>query len=156
MAQSPYGRPRDLVRLKQYALRLDNQYWSYQDEKKKMTSSDQPSTSESNSTSRSKSKRPKTSSNSNPAPTSSSNPTSKSDRSKTRSGISETERQRRMTDGLCLYCGEAGHRRDACPKIPSSTGKGSTKPKTGRAAKVTIVESESESDSGSENDEATQ
>ena len=32
-----------------------------------------------------------------------------------RGPISQVERQRRMDNNLCLYCGKAGHRRLECP-----------------------------------------
>ena len=32
--------------------------------------------------------------------------------------ISQQEKSRRITEGLCLYCGESGHLRVDCPKKP--------------------------------------
>jgi hypothetical protein len=33
-----------------------------------------------------------------------------------------TERQRRIDEGLCLYCGDAGHKVPECPKKPAASG----------------------------------
>lgn len=35
-----------------------------------------------------------------------------------RARLTVAEKQRRRTQGLCLYCGERGHLRDACPSLP--------------------------------------
>jgi hypothetical protein len=35
---------------------------------------------------------------------------------KQRSRLSESERARRITSGLCVYCGKPGHRRENCPE----------------------------------------
>ena len=35
-----------------------------------------------------------------------------------RARLTAAEKQRRRTQGLCLYCGEKGHVRDACPVLP--------------------------------------
>uniref|UniRef100_A0A3B1IBQ3 Gypsy retrotransposon integrase-like protein 1 n=1 Tax=Astyanax mexicanus TaxID=7994 RepID=A0A3B1IBQ3_ASTMX len=39
-----------------------------------------------------------------------------------RAHLSLEERQRRLRDRLCLYCGQAGHMRSSCPVRPSSAG----------------------------------
>ena len=39
--------------------------------------------------------------------------------------LSERERRERFEKGLCLYCGQAGHARDSCPKL-SNKKKGQT------------------------------
>lgn len=35
-----------------------------------------------------------------------------------RTRLTAAERERRRSQGLCLYCGERGHLRDACPSLP--------------------------------------
>ncbi|ORY54071.1 hypothetical protein BCR35DRAFT_244818, partial [Leucosporidium creatinivorum] len=35
--------------------------------------------------------------------------------------VTEEEKQKRMRDGLCLYCGGAGHILNTCPKRPASS-----------------------------------
>jgi Retrotransposon gag protein len=53
--------------------------------------------------------------------------------------LSPAEKKRRMDNNLCLFCGEPGHRANACPKSTSSA----TKAK-GRSAEITEVPSDAE------------
>ncbi len=45
-----------------------------------------------------------------------------------RTRLSQAERERRMRDKCCLYCGESGHFRANCPEL---VGKGSSRPRGG-------------------------
>lgn len=45
-----------------------------------------------------------------------------------RTRLSQAERERRMRDKCCLYCGESGHFRANCPEL---AGKGSSRPRRG-------------------------
>ena len=41
-------------------------------------------------------------------------------KAETRGPLSQTEKDRRRAEGLCLYCGEKGHFHASCPKLPSN------------------------------------
>ena len=46
-----------------------------------------------------------------------------------RMGLTPTERQRRLLQRLCMYCGQEGHRKDHCPALPKG---GAHQPREGR------------------------
>jgi len=58
--------------------------------------------------------------------------------------ITEEEKKRRREQGLCLYCGEAGHRADACPSLPAKNNSQSSSNSTNSSG-----QSSSQSGSGS-------
>jgi len=126
-------RPPTLNGLKLLARQLDSRYWRRQEEIKRENRS-KPSTSQE------KSNNNKSSKNTNTTTTSSSTPKSSSASTSTPSGSNNTtnqpkktsedltgklgkdgkltteERNRRLTNNLCLFCGVAGHRASECRK----------------------------------------
>jgi hypothetical protein len=127
-------RPNTLIGLKALALQIDSRYWRRQEEikrenKSKLSTTSQDKSNNNNnksskntSTSATSSTAPKTSSTSMSTPSGSGNSASSS--KKTTKDLSNQlgkdgklttdERNRRITNNLCLFCGGTGHRASEC------------------------------------------
>jgi hypothetical protein len=151
-------RPNTLIGLKALARQIDSRYWRRQEEIKRENKS-KPSTtsqdksnnnnnksSKNTSTSATSSTTPKTSSTSTSTPSGSGNSASSS--KKTTEDLSNKlgkdgklttdERNRRITNNLCLFCGGTGHRASECKKAAKA-----------RAAKVKTESADTKSASDS-------
>jgi Retrotransposon gag protein len=138
------GKPSTLTELKTLAHSIDARHWERLREKSRSDKSNQ-----SNNNNKSD-KKPHNSSNNQPSQSNkpqqnkqqgSNDKSNKSSSSPAKSAISDgltkegkltqQERQRRMDNNLCLYCGGVGHKADSCNKRNSSAAKAK-----GRAAQV--------------------
>jgi hypothetical protein len=154
IADRPGGRPRDLNTLRRIAQDYDAHYWQRHEEKGRTSaSSGTPSASRGNPS------QPR--SNPSPSTSSSSRPPAPSDRPRPQrpdlSGklsndgkLTSDERQRRMQNNLCLYCGKGGHKATECSLAKANTNRNKT-PSTlapkARAATIEEIPENSTSDS---------
>jgi len=140
------GKPATLTELKTLAHSIDARHWERLREKSRADKSNQSNKSD---------KKPPNSGNQSSSQSHNNNkpqqnkPHSSNDKSKSSSGsasaksssisdnltkdgkLTQQERQRRVANNLCLYCGGVGHKADACNKNNSSAAKAK-----GRAAKT--------------------
>jgi hypothetical protein len=139
------GKPNTLANLRLKAQDADNIYWMQEEENriesKNSGNTSAPNKKDSNKKPNSQSppkSSPNTSSTSTPKPSGSSKDKPKnsiSDKLGKNGKLTGDERDRRMKEGLCLYCGEKGHVAHDCPKSAAAKG---------RAAKVSAPESKAE------------
>ena len=136
------GKPSTLDEMKKLAHSIDARHWERLREKSR---SDKPIPTKSDKPSHNNSAFHNTSNNSTKKTHSSTNDSHKSNKPSTvnnssKSAISDKlkdgkltqqERQRRMDNNLCMYCGSVGHKASDCPKSTSSASKAK-----GRAAQV--------------------
>ena len=137
---SEVGKPNTLSELRELAQSLDHRYWERRAERSRETSGTSKSGGKSGSNSNSNSEQRssgQSSSSASRTPQKSSDrqsgtPSSKASGNKSKSDktppkpyadklgkdgkLTPEERQRRISKGLCLFCGEAGHSANACPK----------------------------------------
>ena len=145
------GKPNTLAALRLKAQDADNIYWMQEEEtrleSKNSGNSGNPSKKDLNKNSNShSSSKPSPASNNNSTSSSSKAPPKSSSKDKPKNSISDKlgkngkltgdERERRMKEGLCLYCGEKGHVAHDCPKSAAAKA---------RSAKVTTPESKADS-----------
>jgi Retrotransposon gag protein len=135
-------KPATLAELEQVALKIDLRYWQPQHEKQDFSdrgrSSEYPKHHKNDSGGAKEFQAKNNSNSSKPSRfPSSSKPSSAigSDRK-----ITSEERQRRITNQLCLYCGEAGHVLDNCPKKSPRTSKSSSSKKQESKSNIRSVE----------------
>ena len=147
------GKPNTLAALRLKAQDADNIYWMQEDETRLESKNSgnirNPSKKDSNKNSNSHSSSkpsPNSNNNNNSSSTSSKTPPKGASKDKPKSSISDKlgkngkltgdERERRMKEGLCLYCGEKGHVAHDCPKSAAAKA---------RSAKVSAPESKTDS-----------
>ena len=125
-----HGKPSTLDEMKRLAHSIDSRHWERQREKSRSekshpTKSDKsPSTNNSDNSSKKDSSSTNTSNKpSKPAASTSSAP-KPVDPDKLKDGkLTTQERQRRMDNNLCMYCGEVGHKAQACTKSAKAKGR---------------------------------
>lgn len=132
------GKPSTIDDLISHAIKLDNDLYQYNTNTKKKSSAQDHS--------KPRDHTPKAPTSSHTTTTTSHSQSTSSDvvpmdidavRTAPRGPLSAAERQRRLDNKLCLYCGEAGHLVSACPKSKS-------RPKTDRKeARISAVEDSS-------------
>ena len=139
------GKPSTLDSMKKLAHSIDSRHWERvreksRSEKQPPSKSDKPANTNNSSTNKNSSNNSKSTSNTSNSnkskATSSGNSATKSDISdKLKDGkLTQQERQRRMDNNLCMYCGGVGHKASECSKSNSSASKAK-----GRSAKVTAT-----------------
>jgi ferredoxin len=115
LARLPEGRPRSLTALEKITLRMDQHYWEYQEDLKieQHRISLPPSPSSTFSAARGTTPPITNPLLRTPTPRTLGKQPTHTDSS---GRLTAAERLRRFENNLCMYCGEAGHRRDNCPK----------------------------------------
>ena len=116
LARLPEGRPRSLTSLEKIILRMDQHYWEYQEDLK--AEQNRTPFSPPSSSIFSAAHGPSTSFTTKPLlRTPTPQILGKQPIHVDSSGrLTAAEKMRRFENNLCRYCGEAGHRRDNCPK----------------------------------------
>ena len=132
------GKPTTLAALRLKAQDTDEIYWMMKEEANHETrapAKKEHKPSNSNNTHNSKSSNSEASSSANPTKSDASNkPNTKNSKDNkkdyTKVGkngkLTSEERERRMKEGLCLYCGEKGHVAHDCPKSKAAKGRAAT------------------------------
>jgi hypothetical protein len=171
MSRLPDGKPKTLIAMKSAANIADQRHWERSREKKRTEGPSHRSTDNSNKSSNRDGNKGNSSGNSsgkpnssgnkfNPKPSSSANPSSnKSGGPKNTSSykpnldgklgkngkLTFQERQRRMDNDLCLFCGGSGHKVNECPRKNSPSETSGSTPASGSKAKGRKAQAEAKS-----------